>query len=88
MHRDIWEIRLDRIHPNLRLLFPLESIRELCHSIMTDGQREPIETWFDGQRLRILDGEKRWRSCKMLGMVWIKAVIREMESQISSGPID
>ena len=77
MDPGIREIPLHRISPNLRLVFSIESIMELCQSIASDGQTEPIRTWLAGERMRILDGEKRWRACKMLGMLTIKAIIVE-----------
>jgi len=80
MKTKVRKIPIDLIHPNLRLTFRSESIEELCFSIELEGLREPILTWFDGARLRILDGEKRWRACKMLGIVRIEASIVEITS--------
>jgi len=75
---DVREFFLETIHPNLRLIQTLESIEELCRSIQLSGQTEPIHVWFDGWRFRIVDGEKRWRACRKLGMTTVKAVIVEV----------
>ena len=75
MGRDVVELNPDKVCPNLRMVYPQESIDALCRSIRTEGQLEPIRTWFDGKHLRILDGEKRWRACKRLGIVRMKALL-------------
>ena len=36
-----------------------------------------IKVWFMGRCFRILDGEKRWRACKKLGICEMKAMIVE-----------
>ena len=73
------EIDVERICPNLRLIYPSESIEELCHSIQTKGLLEPIQVWFDGEAFRIWDGEKRWRVCKILGITRVKALLVEFK---------
>ena len=79
MYDQVLEIATDRIVPNLRLIFDQEIIRDLCRSIIVDGQREPIWTWFDSRRLRIIDGEKRWRACARLRIVRVNVVIISRE---------
>jgi ParB-like chromosome segregation protein Spo0J len=74
----IMEIGLDKIHPNRRDVIEMQAIEALCESIRSKGLEEPIKLWFDGQRLRILDGEKRWRVYKRLGISRIKAHIDEV----------
>lgn len=71
------EIQLSRISPNLRAVFTSECIEDTVHSIQCHGQLEPILIWFQHDSFRILDGEKRWRACKKLGIKTIKAVITE-----------
>jgi ParB-like chromosome segregation protein Spo0J len=44
--------------------------------MMRSGIRTaPITVLFDGEYFRILDGEKRWRAAKKLGMTSIEAMI-------------
>jgi ParB family chromosome partitioning protein len=73
------EIDVERIRPNLRLIYHREIIEELCQEMRSRGQLEPIQVWFDGECFRIWDGEKRWRVCKMLGMTRVKALLIEFE---------
>jgi ParB family chromosome partitioning protein len=75
------EIDLTQISPNLRLICENESIEELCLSIKCHGQQEPIEVCFAGEDFRILNGEKRWRACKKLGLTRIKAIIVEAREE-------
>jgi ParB-like chromosome segregation protein Spo0J len=48
-------------------------------SIRKIGQLEPTKIWFTGEDFRIIDGEKRWRACKKIGLTKIKAIILEIE---------
>jgi ParB family chromosome partitioning protein len=80
MSTQIRDISLERICPNLRCIYALEPIEELAREIALEGQREPIQVWFAGDEFRIVDGEKRWRACRSLGMATIKAVITEVEA--------
>jgi len=73
----IREIRIDKIHPNYRLVCDEESILCLCDDIACCGLREPIIVELVEFRFRIIDGEKRWRACKKLGQKTIRAIIVE-----------
>jgi ParB family transcriptional regulator, chromosome partitioning protein len=75
MRQNVREIGIDRISPNLFTIHEVETIEEMAMSIRYHGQTEPIQVWFAGEDFRILDGEKRWRACKKLGVGTIKAVI-------------
>lgn len=64
MIREIWEINIDKVQPNYRLVYEEDVILHLCNDIKSRGLQVPImvelvEYWF-----RIVDGEKRWRACK------------------------
>ncbi|MBM4334019.1 MAG: hypothetical protein FJ117_22850 [Deltaproteobacteria bacterium] len=77
------EVDLEKIRPNLRLIYHLESLEMLGRLILSRGQVDPIQVWFDGEYFRIWDGEKRWRVCKMLGIRRVKALLVEFsEDQI------
>lgn len=72
---EIREIEIDKIHPNLRLVFDEDAILRLCENIRSRGLQEAIvvelvECWF-----RIADGEERWRACKKIGLSKVKARI-------------
>lgn len=74
MGEDIREIELRRISPNLRIVCAAECIEEIERGIRS-GAQEPIHICLEHDSFRILDGEKRWRACKRLGMKTIRAVI-------------
>jgi len=75
METDIREIEISKISPNLRMIYPAEYLEEIVQCIKRQGQVEPIRISFEHDCFKILDGEKRWRACKRLGMRRIKAVI-------------
>ena len=77
MGKDIRHIEITRISPNLRIVCTVECIDEIARSIKCHGQMEAILVSFEFDSFRILDGEKRWRACKRLGMRTIKAVITQ-----------
>jgi ParB-like chromosome segregation protein Spo0J len=70
---NIIEVELEKIHPNLRLIYSDETIAELCRFISNGGEIDPLEIWFDGEGFRMKDGEKRWRACKRLRIIRVKA---------------
>lgn len=73
----IWTIEISKIEPNCRCVYDSETIDVIAKSIRAEGQREPITIWFAGTYFRILDGEKRWRACKKIGIRHMKAIIVE-----------
>ena len=75
MAEDIREIEIRRISPNLRIVYPVETIEIMGRAIKSRGDHQPIHICFVHESFRILDGEKRWRACKKLGMNRIKAVV-------------
>ncbi len=75
MEQDIREIEIHKIHPNLRIICTAECIEEIAQGIKLHGQQEPIHIRFEHDFFQILDGEKRWRAFKRLGMKRIQAVI-------------
>jgi ParB family transcriptional regulator, chromosome partitioning protein len=73
-------IKIETIIPNRRCICTVESIEQLILSIRKNGQLEPIEIWFTGEDFRIIDGEKRWRACKKLGLSKLKAIVMEIKT--------
>ena len=76
--KNISIISIAKISPNRRLCYSNEEIVTLCHAIRLQGQRDPIKVFFDGERFKIIDGEKRWRACKRLGVTHLNVVITEI----------
>ena len=75
MGEDFREIEVRKISPNLRIVCAAECIEEIQHAIRSRGYHEPIHICFEHDSFRILDGEKRWRACKRLGMNTIRAIV-------------
>ena len=74
---EIWSIRIDGIRPNYRLICDEDVIVYLCNDIRRHGQQEPIMVELEEHWFRIIDGEKRWRACKKIGLDSIRAAILE-----------
>jgi ParB family transcriptional regulator, chromosome partitioning protein len=74
---DIREIKIDKIRPNYRMIYEGMAILALCDDILYNGLREPIVVERIGNWFRIIDGEKRWRACKKLGLLRVKVRIIE-----------
>jgi len=77
MEKNPREIQISRVSPNFRAVYTSECIEDTAQSIKSRGQLEPILIWFQHDSFRILDGEKRWRACKKLGIKTIRAIITE-----------
>jgi ParB family chromosome partitioning protein len=73
--REIRQVRIDKVWPNRRLIFEEETIVRLCDDIHCNGLKEPIILEKSGFYFLIIDGEKRWRACKKIGMQKIQAEI-------------
>jgi len=56
-----------------RMAFPEEEIRALADSIDEDGQLQPILVRPKGKRWELVDGERRLRAMKLLGLKQIRA---------------
>ncbi|MCX5994744.1 MAG: ParB/RepB/Spo0J family partition protein [Chloroflexi bacterium] len=74
---EIREIKIDKIRPNYRLIYEETVILALCDDILCRGLQEPIVVERIGNWFCIVDGEKRWRACKKLGLLRIKVRIIE-----------
>jgi ParB family chromosome partitioning protein len=73
--KEIRRVRIDKILPNRRLIFEEDIIYSLCDDIKCNGMREPVIVEIAGYLFQIIDGEKRWRACKKIGLTEIKAEI-------------
>lgn len=75
MGKHIREIELGKISPNLRIIYSADCIEDIAQHIKRCGQVEPIQIRFHHDSFRIMDGEKRWRACRKIGLRSIRAVI-------------
>ncbi len=77
-HSGVISISLEQIEPNLeqpRQTFLRESIESMSRSLARDGQLQPIILITRKEKFVLFDGERRWRSAKVLGWQSLQAVI-------------
>ncbi|MBE5812534.1 MAG: ParB/RepB/Spo0J family partition protein [Clostridiales bacterium] len=74
------ELKIRDIEPNReqpRKMFDEEKINELAESIKENGLVQPIIVSKDGNRYKIIAGERRWRAARVAGLSTVPVVIRE-----------
>ncbi len=80
------------VRPQVRHTFDERKIEELAESIRTVGQLTPINvekvTTAEGVRYRLINGERRLRACKLLGMEEVVANVYDLEAAAREGGID
>lgn len=78
-------VRLSQIEPDKnqpRKHFEEEAMEQLASSIKEHGLIQPIiVTPIEGDRYRIIAGERRWRACRMAGLEEVPVLIREYSPQ-------
>jgi ParB family transcriptional regulator, chromosome partitioning protein len=78
----IYELDVTKIKPNPyqpRELFKEEEISELAKSIQECGLIHPISVRKTNDKYEIIEGERRFRACKLLGFEKIPVIERELE---------
>lgn len=60
---------------NPRLIFRGEELEELADSIQDIGVQVPINVFKSGSNYTLIDGERRWRACRMINLKTIPAII-------------
>ncbi len=71
-------IPTDHVQPNEhnpRLIFRPHELEELAASIQEIGVQVPISVFKDGSRYTLIDGERRWRACRMINRKTVPAII-------------
>jgi ParB family chromosome partitioning protein len=74
----VLEIPIAQICPNPsqpRQTFLEESVQSMAHSLLRDGQLQPVILLEQGEQYLLFDGERRWRGARELGWETLKAVI-------------
>jgi ParB family chromosome partitioning protein len=74
----ILEIPIAQICPNPsqpRQTFLEESVQSMAHSLLRDGQLQPIILIEQDEQYLLFDGERRWRGARELGWETLKSVI-------------
>jgi ParB family chromosome partitioning protein len=74
----VLEIPIAQIFPNPsqpRQTFLEESVQSMAHSLLRDGQLQPVILSEQGEQYLLFDGERRWRGARELGWETLKSVI-------------
>jgi ParB/RepB/Spo0J family partition protein len=80
-------IPIAKIQPNEhnpRLIFRPDEIQELAESIQEIDVQVPISVFRDGAKYTLIDGERRWRACKLLNKDSIPAIIYPKPSPVQN----
>ncbi|MBR5011812.1 MAG: ParB/RepB/Spo0J family partition protein [Clostridia bacterium] len=79
------EVRISDVEPDKnqpRREFEPEALEELSESIKQHGVISPIVvTKIEGDRYRIIAGERRWRASKLAGLEKIPVIVKEYSDQ-------
>lgn len=78
------EISLNDIDPNPdqpRRAFEKEALETLAESIRQSGLLQPLLVAPEGERYRIVAGERRYRAARMAGLQTVPCIVREMNGQ-------
>lgn len=81
--KGLQQIDIDLIDPNPenpRLIFPQEEIERLAESIDHEGILVPVVVYPLRERFVLIDGERRFKCAKMLGLTTVPAVVTEPKS--------
>ena len=74
----VLEIPIAQIFPNPsqpRQTFLEDSVQSMAHSLLRDGQLQPVILSEQGEQYLLFDGERRWRGARELGWETLKSVI-------------
>lgn len=78
----VQKIIIDDIQPNPdqpRKHFDDESLVELSQSIKNHGIVQPLVVTKNGNKYRIIAGERRWRAAKLAGLNQVPVIVRSMQ---------
>jgi ParB family chromosome partitioning protein len=78
------DIKIDEIVPDEeqpRRDFKQEQLEALADSIKEHGVLQPIVVTKEGDKYKIVAGERRWRASKIAGLEKIPAIIRTLDAQ-------
>ena len=81
LNKEVQELLISDIIPNPnqpRKNFNSESIKELSKSIKANGVIQPILVVKNNDKYVIVAGERRYRASKLIGMVRIPAIVKEL----------
>lgn len=82
--KEILKIRISDIEPNKtqpRKYFDKEKLEELASSVREHGLLQPIIVRKIGDKYQIISGERRWRACRMAGLVEIPVILKDYDDK-------
>lgn len=77
-NEDIIEVDINMVEPNnniARKSMDEDFLQELAESIKEHGVITPLIVTKEGDKYRIVAGERRWRAAKMAGLNTVPAII-------------
>ncbi len=75
---------LHRNKQNPRLIFREEELKALEDSIAHQGILVPLTVYADGEKYFILDGERRWRCAKSLGLQKVPVIVQPKPDRLQN----
>ena len=69
---------------NPRLIFRIQELDELEQSIDSQGILVPLAVYSEGKRFVLLDGERRWRCARKLGLHNVPAIIQPKPARVQN----
>lgn len=82
--KDGMTLRISDIEPNKaqpRKHFDKEALEELASSIREHGLLQPIIVRKVDDKYQIISGERRWRACRMAGLVEVPVILKELDDK-------
>jgi ParB family transcriptional regulator, chromosome partitioning protein len=76
--------KLSQNPDNPRLIFRIQELEELEQSIASQGILVPLTVYQDGRRFVLLDGERRWRCARKLGLHRVPAIIQPKPERVQN----
>ena len=76
--------KLERNPDNPRLIFREDDMLALQDSIREQGILVPLTVYAEGNRYRLLDGERRWRSALKLGMPRVPVIVQAKPERLTN----
>lgn len=76
--------RLEPNPDNPRLIFHEDEINTLADSIAKQGILVPLTVYQDGKKYYILDGERRWRCSRILGLISIPVIVQPKPDRMTN----
>src|SRR6185503_13127554 len=81
LDHDLMDLDIDRIDPaevQPRGVFKEDKLEELAQSIRHNGIIQPLVVRRDGDRFKIVAGERRWRAAQKAGLHRVPCIVKEV----------